>query len=148
MDDCLFCKIIKGNIPSYKVYEDNDVLVFLDINPSTNGDSLIIPKKHFTTIEDIDLNTLNKLEMVKKIIYQKAKEKLIKEGKVEVNGEIITTEKLNCKGLTFAQNNGLGQEIKHFHIHATPRYDNDLIEHNFNKEAVSPIEETFDILTK
>lgn len=130
MDDCLFCKIIKGNIPSYKVYEDNDVLVFLDINPSTNGDSLIIPKKHFTTIEDIDLNTLNKLEMVKKIIYQKAK------------------EKLNCKGLTFAQNNGLGQEIKHFHIHATPRYDNDLIEHNFNKEAVSPIEETFDILTK
>lgn len=130
MDDCLFCKIIKGDIPSYKVYEDNDVLVFLDINPSTNGDSLIIPKKHFTTIEDIDLNTLNKLEMVKKIIYQKAK------------------EKLNCKGLTFAQNNGLGQEIKHFHIHATPRYDNDLIEHHFNKEAVKPLKETFDILTK
>ncbi len=130
MGDCLFCKIIKGDIPSYKIYEDDDVLVFLDINPSTNGDCLIIPKKHFTTIEDIDLDTLNKLEKVKKIIYK------------------ITKEKLNCKGLTFAQNNGLGQEIKHFHVHATPRYDNDIIEHTFNKDAIDPIEKTFDILTK
>ena len=130
MDDCLFCKIIKGEIPSYKIYEDSDVLVFLDINPSTNGDCLIIPKKHFVSIEDIDLDTLNKLDQVKKIIFN------------------LTKEKLNCKGLTFAQNNGLGQDIKHYHIHATPRYDNDLIGYNFNKETIKQLEETFDILTK
>ena len=130
MDDCLFCKIIKGEIPSYKIYEDSDVLVFLDINPSTNGDCLIIPKKHFVSIEDIDLDTLNKLDQVKKIIFN------------------LTKEKLNCKGLNFAQNNGLGQDIKHYHIHATPRYDNDLIGYNFNKETIKQLEETFDILTK
>ena len=56
--DCLFCKIIKGDIPSKTVYEDDLVKVFLDINPSTNGDMLVVPKKHFENIYDIDDNLL------------------------------------------------------------------------------------------
>ena len=50
MNDCLFCKIIKGDIPSFKVYEDDMVFAFLDINPKSNGHTLIVPKKHFKDI--------------------------------------------------------------------------------------------------
>ena len=64
MDNCIFCKIIKGEIPSYTVYEDDIVEVFLDINPSTNGDLLIIPKKHFININDIDLENLNNINKI------------------------------------------------------------------------------------
>ena len=56
--DCLFCKIISGDIPSNTIYEDEIVKVFLDINPTSNGHCLIVPKKHYTNIEDIDLETL------------------------------------------------------------------------------------------
>ena len=130
MNDCLFCKIINGEIPSYTIYENDLVKVFLDINPSTNGDSLIIPKKHFNTIEDIEIDTLKELDKVKQIIYP------------------LLKQKLNCEGLTFVQNNDLGQDIKHFHIHATPRYKNDLISHDFNKETLKNIEQTFETINK
>lgn len=130
MNECLFCKIIKGEIPSYTIYEDEIVKVFLDINPSTNGDCLIIPKKHFTNIEDIDLEILNHINIVSKKIYP------------------ILKEKLNCEGLTFSQNNDLGQEIKHYHLHATPRYKNDLLEHNYNKDQLISLEEVFEKLKK
>ena len=93
MNECLFCKIIKGEIPSYTIYEDEIVKVFLDINPSTNGDCLIIPKKHYTNINDIDLETLNHINKVSKDIYK------------------LLQEKLECGGMTFVQNNDLGQEI-------------------------------------
>ena len=128
MDDCLFCKIINGEIPSYTIFENDFVKVFLDINPSTNGDCLIIPKKHFKNIEDIDINTLIELDKIKQTIY-----KLLK-------------EKLHCEGLTFVQNNDLGQDIKHFHIHATPRYKNDLLSHNFNKDNLKSLDEIFDLI--
>ena len=54
MDDCLFCKIIKGEIPSYTVYENDKIKAFLDINPVTNGHCVIIPKKHIVDVEEID----------------------------------------------------------------------------------------------
>ena len=53
MDDCIFCKIIRGEIPSYTIYEDDVVKVFLDISPLTNGHCLVIPKKHFKLLADI-----------------------------------------------------------------------------------------------
>ena len=56
--NCIFCKIINGEIPSYKIYEDEQVLIFLDINPDTNGHTLVIPKTHYQDIFDIDKNTL------------------------------------------------------------------------------------------
>ena len=56
--ECLFCKIIDGQIPCFKIYEDDVVLAFLDINPDSDGHTLIIPKKHHTDLNDIDLDTL------------------------------------------------------------------------------------------
>ena len=64
MDDCIFCKIIKGEIPSYTIYEDDDVKVFMDISPISKGHSLVIPKKHYTNILDIDKETLSKMDAV------------------------------------------------------------------------------------
>ena len=73
--DCIFCKIIKGEIPSYTIYEDEIVKVFLDISPVSNGHCLIIPKKHFENIIDIDLETLNHIDKVTKKLYPILKEK-------------------------------------------------------------------------
>ena len=101
--DCLFCKIVDGSIPSKKIYEDETVLAFLDINPDSMGHTLIIPKKHFKDITDID-ETLNHIFEVAKML------------------KIKLEEKLGCDGVTFIQNNGDVQEIKHFHLHLKPYY--------------------------
>ena len=125
--NCIFCKIVNNESPSYTVYEDEIVKVFLNINPSSDGHLLIVPKKHFTDLNDIDLDTLNHINVVAKKMY-----KLLK-------------EKLNCDGLTIAQNNGYGQEIKHYHMHLTPRYNNDSIEVIYPKEK-KDIKEIYNIL--
>lgn len=128
MEDCLFCKIIRGEIPSYTIYEDDTVKVFLDINPSTNGDSLIIPKKHIVTIDEVDNDLMiHMLEIIKKL-------------------RVLFKEKLDCDGLTIAQNNDYGQEIKHFHIHVTPRYLKDGLDHTFNKNLLVNPEDVYEQL--
>lgn len=104
--DCIFCKIINGAIPSYKIYEDDIAYAFLDINPDSAGHTLIIPKNHFQDLDDIDDETLNHILKISKILKNKLE------------------EKLNCDGLTIIQNNGLVQEVKHFHIHLKPYYKN------------------------
>ena len=107
MENCIFCKIIKGEIPSYTIYEDEFVKAFLDINPSSNGHTLIITKKHITNILDMDEQTINHIfNIIKDKIY-----KLLK-------------EKLNCDGITIIQNNEYGQDIKHYHVHLIPKYKN------------------------
>lgn len=121
--DCIFCKIIKGEIPSYKIYEDDFVLGFLDINPSTNGDLLLIPKNHVETILDLDSNVWLHLQEVVKKLYPTLKERLA------------------CSGLTLVQNNEYGQDVKHFHLHVTPRYKDDELTHTFNKQKLLPLEE-------
>ena len=103
-NDCLFCKIVYGDIPSYKIYEDEIVIAFLDINPDSNGHTLIIPKKHYLDMDDMPLDTLNHIF------------KVAKELKVKLDS------KLNTDGLTFVQNNGDIQEVKHFHLHLKPYY--------------------------
>lgn len=128
--DCLFCKIINGDIPSLTIYEDDVVKAFLDIFPSTNGDLLIIPKKHFENLMDIDSKTLTHIFEIAKKLYPNFK------------------EKLNCSGLTLVQNNEYGQEIKHFHLHATPRYQDDNLEHCFNKNILKDIDSIYNDLTK
>lgn len=128
MDECLFCKIIKNEIPNYTIYEDEIVKVFLDINPSTNGDCLLIPKKHIVTIDEVENDLMvHMLEIIKKL-------------------RILLKEKLDCDGLTIVQNNDYGQEIKHFHIHITPRYLKDGIEHNFNKNLLVNPEDVYEQL--
>lgn len=102
--DCIFCKIVNGDIPSYTIYEDDLVKAFLDVNPDINGHLLIIPKKHYKDLFDIDEKTLMH-------IFETAK---------KINP--ILKEKLNTEGLTLVQNNGLLQEVKHFHLHLKPQY--------------------------
>ena len=66
--NCIFCKIINGDIPSYTIYEDDYFKAFLDINPTCNGHTLIIPKKHITDINDMDNETFSKLlDVTKKV---------------------------------------------------------------------------------
>ena len=125
MNDCLFCKIIKGEIPSKKIYEDDVVYVFLDINPNSNGHLLLIPKKHLVTVLDIDKDFISySLEIIKTKIYP------------------LLKDKLNIDGLTISQNNFLGQDVKHYHIHLIPRYSKD---NEFNKKI--DVDKIYDLLT-
>lgn len=127
--DCLFCKIIEGIIPSEVIYEDDLVKVFLDINPTTNGDSLIVPKKHFKDFREVQNDLLNHMNDVIKKLYP------------------IYQEKLHCEGLTICHNTDYGQEIKHFHIHFIPRYKNDEVKHLSNKEMLLNLDEIKKMLT-
>ena len=128
--DCLFCKIINGEIPSYTIYEDDLVKVFLDINPSTNGDCMIVPKKHYENVFDIEDTLVSHIHKITKKIYN------------------LLKDKLNIDGLTLVQNNEYGQEIKHFHLHLTPRYKNDKLSHSFNKENIKDIKKVFEAIKK
>lgn len=129
MDDCIFCKIINGSVPSRCIYEDENVKVFLNINPSTNGDVLLIPKKHIVTIDEVDDKLM--LDMFK----------VIKEIKV------LLEDKLNCSGLTIVENNGYGQEIKHLHFHLTPRYEDDKCDTVYNKDVLLDLDKVFNKIT-
>ena len=107
--DCIFCKIINGEIPSSKVYEDEDFIAFLDINPVHKGHTLLIPKKHFRNLFDTPDDVAAK-------IYSTA-------AKV---GEGIC-KATSADGLNILQNNeeAAGQEVFHSHIHIIPRYKED-----------------------
>lgn len=105
-DNCIFCKIIAGEIPSRTIYEDDDFKVILDVNPASKGHALILPKNHCANLYEIDENLLAKAS------------KLAKKLAVHMS------ETLNCDGLNFLQNNGevAGQTVFHFHMHLIPRY--------------------------
>lgn len=128
--DCIFCKIMKGEIPSLTIYEDEMIKVFLDINPSTNGHCLIVPKKHYENMLDID-------DKVYLHIHKKAQEM-----------ENILKKALKCVGLTLIQNNGLGQDVKHYHLHLIPRYKNDNLMHKFNKEILIDTNKIYEQIKK
>ena len=129
MKDCIFCKIINNELPSKVVYEDELIKIIMNINPNTNGHLLVIPIKHYDNLLDLDENILmHSIKIVKEVIYPKLK------------------DKLNAKGLTLAQHNELGQEIKHFHLHLMPRYENDLTEYTYNKDLLINIDEVYDKL--
>ena len=102
----IFCKIVKGEIPSKKLYEDELVMVIMDVNPTSNGHSLVIPKEHYQDFFDIKREVLDHIMDV-------AKEMAIK-----------LEEKLGCEGITLIQNNGISQDVKHFHLHLVPKYSN------------------------
>ena len=112
---CIFCNIISGEIPSYKVYEDTNFYAFLDISQATYGHTLVIPKQHFE-----DLFSMPDFLLEKMLV-------LVKELAIKVK------KATNCKGINILNNNGevAGQSVHHFHIHIIPRYDND----NFDIKA-------------
>lgn len=131
MEDCLFCKIVKGEVPSKTIYEDKLIKVIMNINPYTNGHLLIIPKEHYINIMDISEEIINhSLKIIKKNIYP------------------LLKEKLNCEGLTISENNELGQEIRHFHIHLTPRFQNDEYKEISNKDILKDLDDIYTKLTK
>ena len=130
MEDCIFCKIINGELPSKTVYEDDLIKVIMNINPSTDGHLLVLPKKHYVNIMDIPEDIVShSFKIIRDNLYP------------------LLKEKLNCQGLTLAENNEYGQEIKHFHIHLTPRYPDDGAEVPYSAN-LSDLDEVFNKLTK
>lgn len=106
--DCIFCKIIEGDIPSHKLYEDDHILAFLDITQGTKGHTLIIPKKHVKNIYELDDETARNIFSVVPMIANALK------------------EAFNPIGLNIVNNNDKPlQSVFHFHIHLIPRYEDD-----------------------
>jgi histidine triad (HIT) family protein len=123
MEDCIFCKIIKGEISAEKFYEDDDVIAFLDINPNIQGHALIVPKKHFPNLLKTPDSELAK--MISKAKYLGAK--------------IIKA--LEAQGFNLGVNTGeaAGQVIQHVHFHIIPRYPGDGLVH-WQAKKTSPKE--------
>ncbi len=107
MSDCIFCQIVTGQIPSSKVYEDEEVLAFLDITQVTKGHTLVIPKKHYRNMLEMDAEAASSLfARVPKIAKQ-------------------LQEKLGASGINIINNNeeAAGQTVFHTHVHLLPRFD-------------------------
>lgn len=120
MNECIFCKIINGDIPSKKLYEDDKVLVILDVNPKVDGHSLVIPKEHVTDFMEISDELLSH-------VYKVAR---------EVSKTLMT--KLDATALTLGVNYGDSQVVKHFHLHLLPNYE--------IKKASMSLDEVYSIL--
>ena len=105
-DNCIFCKLANGDIPTNTVYEDEDFRVILDASPASRGHALILPKEHSASIFEIEDETLAKAaKLAKKVMAHER-------------------EVLGCDGYNLVQNNGeaAGQTVFHFHMHLIPRY--------------------------
>ena len=108
-DNCIFCKLANGQIPTNSIYEDDDFNVILDASPATKGHALILQKEHYANIFEIDEEILGKAAKLAKKIMIKEK------------------DNLKCDGYNLLQNNGevAGQTVFHFHMHLIPRYECD-----------------------
>ena len=111
MENCIFCKIIAGEIPSATVYEDDDVKAILDVNPAARGHVIVLPKKHASDVFSIPDEDLSKAICVAKKVAAALK------------------EAYKCDGVNILQNNGeaAGQTVFHLHIHVIPRFEGDNI---------------------
>ena len=116
----IFCKIANGDINSYTIYEDDIVKCFLDVNPMSNGHLLIVPKKHYLDLADIDIDVLTHIMTIAKQMKKRLE------------------DRLHIDGLTLIQNSGEVEEVKHFHLHLKPFYK--------IKQDIKPIDEIYDIL--
>ena len=110
--NCIFCKIIAGEIPSATVYEDDDFKVIMDIFPAAKGHTIILPKKHSANLFELDDDTATKALIVARKVAT------------------AMQAELNCEGINLLQNNGevAGQSVFHFHIHLIPRFHGDLVQ--------------------
>ncbi len=106
MNDCIFCKIIKGEIPCHKVYEDDEVIAILDISQVTRGHTLVIPKEHYDNFLSTPKDLMHKVMDVAQRL-----------GQVQIT-------LLGAKGVNILTNinEAAGQTVKHFHVHVIPRY--------------------------
>ena len=108
-ENCIFCRIAAGEIPSATIYEDDDFRVILDIEPASKGHALILPKEHYANLYELSDELASKALIVAKKVITKM------------------TEIVGCDGYNVVQNNGVaaGQTVFHFHIHLIPRYKDD-----------------------
>lgn len=109
MDTCIFCKVIAGEIPCYKVYEDKDTLAFLDIKPHAEGHTVVIPRKHAETIFDLGEAEMQMLMLV------------VRKTMIKIDS------KLHPDGFNVGWNHAPagGQVVPHLHLHIFPRYEKD-----------------------
>ncbi len=109
MDNCIFCKLASGEIPTNSLYEDENFRVILDNGPATKGHALVLPKEHYADLFEIPEDVLAGA------------------AKVAKKMALTMKDKLGCDGLNLVQNNGeaAGQTVIHFHLHIIPRYNDD-----------------------
>jgi histidine triad (HIT) family protein len=112
-DDCIFCKIVRNEIPSSNIYTNDKVIAFLDVNPVNKGHVLIVPKDHYETLLDIPDNIVKELLVIAKKIGKSAR------------------KALKADGFNIGMNNfpAAGQVVFHAHLHIIPRFENDGLQH-------------------
>ena len=120
-DNCIFCKIISGEIPSSTIYEDEMFKVILDVSPASKGHALILPKDHYEDLYELSDDLAGRALVLAKQMITKM------------------TNILDCDGYNIVQNNGTeaGQTVYHFHIHLIPRYKNDQVGLGWKMGALS-----------
>ena len=130
-ENCIFCKIANGEIPSATLYEDDDFRIILDLGPASRGPALLLPKEHYENLYMLpDELAAKALPVAKKMITK-------------------LTEVLGCDGYNVVQNNGetAGQTVFHFHMHLIPRYKGDQVGLGWKMGELTD-EERDDILAK
>ncbi|WP_049898751.1 HIT family protein [Halococcus agarilyticus] len=128
-DDCTFCRIANGGVPSFKILEDEDIVAFLDANPATDGHTLVAPRDHATGLTDLDPEqTAALFDTVR-------------------TATATIEDALDPAGVNIIQSNGAaaGQEVFHVHVHIVPRYEEDGVTIDF--ESTELDEERADKLT-
>ena len=132
--NCIFCKIIAGEIPSRTIYEDDEFKVFLDVSPASKGHALLVPKEHYENLYVIDEEVAARaMKLAKKIGAH-------------------MTETLGCEGFNLLQNNNevAGQTVFHFHMHLIPRYasakNNDILKWSCETFSAEELDEVRNLL--
>ena len=130
-ENCIFCKIANGEIPSATLYEDEDFRVILDLSPASKGHALILPKEHYANLYELPDEVAAKVLIVAKNMITKM------------------TKALGCDGYNIVQNNGeaAGQTVLHFHMHLIPRYKDDQVGLGWKMGSLTD-EDKEDILAK
>ena len=121
-DDCIFCKIAKGEIPSATIFETDDFKCILDVSPANYGHALIITKEHYDNIFELDKDVAAKVFSFATVVANAIK------------------DETGCEGLNCVQNNGevAGQTVNHFHLHLIPRFSNDDVSVGWKPKQTEP----------
>lgn len=130
-NNCIFCKLANGEIPTATIYEDEDFRVILDANPAAKGHALILPKEHYANLYELDDELAGKSMILAKKMITKL------------------TKALDCDGYNIVQNNGeaAGQTVFHYHVHMIPRHKDDKVGLGWTMHELTE-EEKEDVLSK
>jgi histidine triad (HIT) family protein len=123
-DDCVFCMVLRGDLPSEKIYEDDHVVAVMDINPWTRGHAVVFPRKHAKNLFEIEDDELEHVAVGAKRVATKMR------------------ETLDCDGINLLQSNGRAawQTIFHLHVHVIPRYEDDPLQLPVHPQPAEPEE--------